>query len=489
MKKKSNKKRNDLTTSAQLAMPAVVRIHARGFSDTQWNALLDPRQIPIEEWTGSGFFIQLNGEEGWILTNGHVARSAHHLEIRSIFTSEEPFEVECIGLIPLLEPDVALLRLKKTEITRFKKIGKIKKIPFLKFGDSQKIRRGEEIKAIGYPLGMEEPNISAGEISNFIGGTPTTVERFVTDAAINPGNSGGPAISSDGTVLGINTAIILGANNISFITPIHLAENFLPLLHKGKHPSLPHFGAHLQRNSDANARFLKMPHCEGVIVAKSLKGGFAEKAQLVEGDVILSVNGFKIDRHGNVQDGTQYSRKHNLFDILQMNNPLKPAQLKVWRAGKTISLSAVPSPSLALTFPSQPLWAKRRYICLDGMIIQEVSEEIIEGLHQVYGIDPCFLYKEYVESNSHLIITHICPDSAAELLFIEIGDFVKTVNGTKVQNLRELEKCLDRENAKKSRKNSVLKTTSGLMASLKLEWNRKNPKPWGIKKPQEPASN
>lgn len=448
--------------------------------------MLDPRQVPSEEWTGSGFFIRWNNQEGWILTNGHVARSAHHLEIRSVYTSDEPFEVECVGLVPGLEPDVALLRFSEKELSRFKQFAKIKTLPFLKFGDSKKVRRGEPIKAIGYPLGMEEPNISAGEISNFIGGTPGTVERFVTDAAINPGNSGGPAISRNGEVLGINTAIILGANNISFITPIHLAENILPLLQQGKTPALPHFGAHLQRNSPPNAEYLKMKTCEGVIVAKVLPRGFAESAQLHQRDVILSINDQKLDRHGIVIEKNHHSRKHNLFDILQMNSPLEPVRMTLWRKGKIQKKKAYIKMSPPLTFPSQPLWGRMQFMCLEGMIIQELSFELVEALHQTYSIDPCFLFKEHLESKSKLLITHICPETAAEDLFIEVGDFVEKLNGQKIHSLKQLEKSLDESVKSKGPKVVVVETSSGLIATLPLKWNKEDPKPWGLRKPKEP---
>lgn len=468
-------------------MPAVVRIHCRGFSESQWSPLLDPRQVPIEEWTGSGFFIHCQGEEGWILTNGHVARSAFHLEIRSTLTSDEPFKVDCIGLVPGLEPDVALLKMSMGELKRFKKIAKIRKLPHLKFADSKKVHRGEVIKAIGYPLGMEEPNISAGEISNFIGGTPNSVERFVTDAAINPGNSGGPAINQRGEVLGINTAIILGANNISFITPIHLAQIIVPLLKQGKKPSLTHFGAHLQRNSERNSQFLKLKTCEGVIVSKVLLGGFAESAQLKPRDVILSINDLKIDRHGIVIDHKNLSRKQNLFDIMQMNPPSDPVRLTIWRNGKIVRKTSLIKSSPTLTFPSQPLWSQRRYICLEGIVIQEVSEELVEGLHQTYNIDPCFLFREYFESKANLLITHICPESVAEDLFLEVGDFVYSLNGKRIRGLRQFERELNRIAKRSSRSLVLLETSSGLIASLALDKNQKDEKKsWRIRKPQEP---
>jgi S1-C subfamily serine protease len=231
-----------------------------------------------------------------------------------------------------------------------------------------------------------------------------------------------------------------------------------------------------------------MKSCEGVIVSKVLPHGFAENAGLHQRDVILSVNGHKLDRHGIVIEKNHDVRKQNLFDILQMNPPLEPAHLTLWRKGKTIKKSALVKVSPTLTFPSQPLWSRMNFMCLEGIIIQEVSLELIEALHQTYGIDPCFLMREYLESKSKLLITHVCPETAAEDLFIEVGDFVDRLNGAKVQSLRQLEKALDGNIKTKGSKSILVETSSGLMANLILKWDRKEPKPWAIRKPQEPSN-
>lgn len=463
-----------LTRSAQKAMPSVVRIYCRGFSEIHLNSLLDPRQAEEDEWIGSGFFINFQNEEGWILTNSHVARSAVSLEIKTTLTSDEPFEVECVGLVPGLEPDVALLKMKEDSLIRFKKIAQIKKIPSLQFADSLGIRRGEEIKAIGYPLGMEEPNISTGEISNFISGTPGTVERFVTDAAINPGNSGGPAINKKGEVIGINTAIILGANNISFITPIHLVINILPLLAKGAKLSIPSFGVHFQRNSASNAEFLKMKTPQGLILAKVFPTSFAEKAGLQSGDVMMEINDLQVDRHGNVIQKSSSVRKQNVFDILQRNEPSKPLKLKIWRKGRLLKKSALLQQMPEITFKSQPLWSLRNYICLEGLIIQEVSHELVDALTQAYNIDVCFIYKDFKESRSQLLVTHVAANSLAEDLFMEVGDFVYKVNNQKVQNLEQLSHVLKKSllKSKKTKPEPLLiETSSGLIAQIHLKFD------------------
>jgi serine protease Do len=168
-------------------------------------------------WSGSGFFISYEGLEGHMVTNAHVVRNAVKVEISSMLTSEERFEAEVVGLVKNLEPDVALIKLSDGELQRFRKHA-IKDIEYLELREGASPSRGEEIKAIGYPMGMIEPNITGGEITNFVSGSEYSTERFVTNAAINPGNSGGPSISEDGRVVGLNTAVMTNADNIGFIT-------------------------------------------------------------------------------------------------------------------------------------------------------------------------------------------------------------------------------------------------------------------------------
>lgn len=131
-------------------------------------------------------------------------------------------------------------------------------------------------------------------MSNFIAGTD------VTDAAINPGNSGGPAVIRSPKVVGIKTAIIMGAEDIGFITPIHLLGNILELFLKRRSVGIFKLGDCIQKNSDMNARMLMVPTVEGIIVTKVFKGCPASAMGLQEFDITLEVNHHRLDRHGNV---------------------------------------------------------------------------------------------------------------------------------------------------------------------------------------------
>lgn len=437
-------------------LESVVRIQCRGYNDG--SSLLDPRVLVPEEWTASGFFIKINNEEGFILTNSHVARNAVSIEIRSVLTSDEPFHAEMIGAIPQYEPDIALIRLKATELKRFLALAKRRHCPYLEFADSQKITRGLEIKAVGYPLGMEEPNISGGEISNFISGTHETVERFVTDAAINPGNSGGPSINSAGKVIGINTAIVLGANNISFITPIHLAENILPALYGGEFPCLCQLGANIQRNSPMNALQLKQDKVEGVIITRIEKKSLAQAMGLRAQDVLLKFDHKKIDRHGNVL--VPKSRKQNLFDLLHAFRRDKAISLEVWRKGKRVSLQHQPRAAEPLFIRRMPIFKQRQYLNFEGLILQDVSLDILEAIENQFGLNMYMVYRDHILTKSQLILTHICENTLADEMFFEIGDFVTTVEGHPVKSLAHFCLLLKRE-WPKSKKTISIQMSSG----------------------------
>lgn len=446
------------------AMRGVVRVYARGFNEGDVRSILDPRFLVPEEWVASGFFFQVQGNEGYILTNGHVVRNAMQLEIMSILTSDELFRVEIVGLVSSLEPDIALLKLPAPELKRFLKIAKIRKLPFLKPFRTEKVRRGQPIKAIGYPLGMAEPNISGGEISNFISGSDQIMERLVTDAAINPGNSGGPSVTPQGRVVGINTAMAVPAANIGFITPIYMIYTVLSeFLNKGE-AKTPLLGIHFQKNSDSNRNFLGMKMTEGVIVTEVQKRSFAEKLGLRHADVIKGINNYKLDRHGNVRFEAGF-RKRSLYDILHSIPQSKPVVMHIFRKRKNLTLKAKRVDWEWSYFPSQPLISRRRFLYFSGMVIQELSDEIILALSALVDLDEIRSYKFYVEKKWRLIVTHIGSGTFAEEMGIEQGDMIALVQGHHVKSLEDFAKIVTNLLMNKS-ESILLDFASGALASI-----------------------
>jgi serine protease Do len=455
MKKKSYKKENQKYYNA---MNAVVRIHVKGILENNPREILDPRRTMHEEWVGAGFFIKIQNEEGFILTNGHVVKNSVHIEIRSMLTSEEPFKVVIVGLVESLEPDVALLKFSREELIRFKKIAKLKTLPFLEFANSENIRRGEDIKAIGYPLGMVEPNMSGGEISNFISGTPENVERFVTDAAINLGNSGGPTIMKNSKVIGLNTAIVLEATNIAFITPIHVVKNILPQLLNGEVVKLFSLGAFIQKNSSANAQYLNQEMVSGVIINKVLNKSLAKSAGLKRNDVILAIDGNFLDRHGNII-GDHFTHRKNIFDLLHGAKVGDVIHFTISRNGNQLNLESKLILRNEESINYVPLINLREFYVFEGLMLQNICTDILYSISEVFGVEETSLYRDYLDAGSHIIVTAIDEDSQSSELDLRVGDYITHINGKKVSRLRDFISNIKRINKLNSR--IILTTSSG----------------------------
>jgi serine protease Do len=462
--------KHDFPSTARIAMESVVQIHAQGFKEDEIGSFLDPRKLIPIRWNGSGFFVNLGKKSGLVFTNAHVVRNSYSLQLVSVLTSEERFNLELVGLIENLEPDLALCKLPERELKRFLKLAG--KIPHLPLADSEKIRRGQEIKAIGYPLGMDEPNISGGEITNFISGSQYGLERIVTNAAINPGNSGGPSINKDGEVVGINTAVVSDANNIGFITPVSYVKMATVNLLKQKKVVLSDIGSFYQKNSISNSKFLKASNEDGVILTDIFSDGMAEKGGLRKWDIITGINNFKFDRHGIVKEKEVF-RKRNLYDIIRLIPVGEEVKITFIRNGKTevAKVKSLPSPVWAIHH--KPIFSENYFYNFKGGIIQELSLELIEALSMIsLGRMGPYISK-YRSKRPCLVVTSIIDGSEFDQLGILAGDIIEKVNGHSIYSLKGLVKRLRAEKKEKKRNKRALihlETEDGKLGSFNFEF-------------------
>jgi serine protease Do len=415
---------------------AVVQIDVEGFNEGELFEVLDPRTIRTGNWSGSGSFIRIKNEEGFILTNAHVVKNGLKYRIRTMLTSEENFDVILIGMIETLEPDVALLKLPDYELIRIKKM--IGEIPFLELERDDLIKRDLSIKAIGYPLGMEEPNISTGKVTNFIFGSEDECERIVTDAAINPGNSGGPAVTEDGKIIGINTSIILDANNIGFITPASFVRIVLHNLTEGKETALTDLGGRFQKNSKDSAIYLNSPTNDGVIITTIFPNGLMAKSGLVPRDIVFKINEFEFDAHGIVKTKNVFRHK-NIYDVVRLIPLHSNITLEIIRGGQKITKNAE-----ALPFPEQNLRTtnnllKRKFISFKGMIIQEINFLIVQALAEFSPGKFDRFIELLAKDKRKLAVTFVSLNSFAEDIDIDLGDIISKINGTSIYSLLEVE--------------------------------------------------
>jgi S1-C subfamily serine protease len=278
--------------------PAVVNIYTRKQIVTRRQ--LDPfahrGMVPkrrVAESLGSGFIID---EQGHVLTNYHVVKNATEIGVRLL--DDRFFEAKLVGADP--KTDVALLRIElpqtSTDIA----------LPVIPLGDSQGLRVGDWVVAIGNPLGLTS-TVTAG-IASAIGrkGIPISKEMhyqdFIqTDASINPGNSGGPLINTDGEVVGINTAISAEGQGIGFAVPINMARDIVPQLKKSGHVERSWLGIYVDEVPTAVRRELALPEeVGGALVTRVVTGGPAEAANLRSGDIVLSIDGEPVDDAGQL---------------------------------------------------------------------------------------------------------------------------------------------------------------------------------------------
>lgn len=263
----------------------------------------------IEIGGGSGFIID---ESGIVITNRHVI-SDPKSEYIIITANDQKFGAEVIACDPT--SDIAVLRLKIIPET----IGKVKRLPVLSLGDSSKIELGESIIAIGNSLGLFRNTVSSGIISGLSRSIKAQINPasplqemrglIQTDAAINPGNSGGPLLNMKGQAIGINTAIVFGAENIGFAIPINTIRRDLKDLKKYGKIRRPLLGIRYMAIDDKIKNKLGLPVDYGSIIIEEdehtpgiIPNSPAEKARLREKDIILEFNGNKVTKEKNIQD-------------------------------------------------------------------------------------------------------------------------------------------------------------------------------------------
>ncbi len=237
-----------------------------------------PRKPFKAKSLGSGFVID---SSGYILTNNHVVENADEIVVK--LSNGKEFKAKVAGRDA--KTDIALIEIK----------GDAKDLPAVKLGDSNSLRVGEWVVAIGNPFGLEN-TVTVGIVSavgRHINQGP--YDNFIqTDAAINPGNSGGPLLNTKGEVVGINTAIFSrsGGNiGIGFAIPIDLAKEIVPQLKDKGKVTRGWLGVMIQKVTPDIAESLGLDESKGALVADVVKDGPAEAAGLKQGDVIVEFDG------------------------------------------------------------------------------------------------------------------------------------------------------------------------------------------------------
>ncbi|MCM1984836.1 HhoA/HhoB/HtrA family serine endopeptidase [Lyngbya confervoides] len=320
-----------VSTVVESAGPAVVRIEAatpgaKGFQGSMPREFLgnrgqeDPR---VQQGVGSGFVFSDRGE---IITNAHVVNGAD--EVTVTLKDGRSFTGQVLGADPVT--DLAVVKIDAQNL------------PTVRFGDAQRLQPGEWAIAIGNPLGLDNTVttgiISAlGRSSGQLGIPDQRVEFIQTDTAINPGNSGGPLLNARGEVIGVNTAIIQGAQGIGFAIPVNTVQKIAQQLIATGEVQHPYLGIQmatltpdLRQRLAAENQNLPVSVDQGVLVAGVLPNSPAARAGLRTGDVIQSLG----DRPVQTAEGVQ-----RLVEDSTIGQSLP---LNINRGGQSVALTVRP---------------------------------------------------------------------------------------------------------------------------------------------------
>ncbi|HLG19808.1 MAG TPA: DegQ family serine endoprotease [Bdellovibrionota bacterium] len=342
---------------------------------------------------GSGFILN---SAGYIVTNNHVVEQAEKVKV--VLADDSEFEAKVVGRDP--KTDVALLKIEPKNVS----------LKSVVLGDSDRMRVGEVVVAIGNPFGLSN-SVTQGIVSakeRSIGAGP--YDDFIqTDASINPGNSGGPLLDLQGEVIGINAAIVSsgagGSVGIGFAIPINLAKKVLLSLRETGKVVRGRLGVLIQKVGAEHAAALKLPDKTGALVSDVQEDSPAKKAGIKVGDVVTRF------------DGKRIKDWHEL-PIAVANTPVgKKVQVEVIRDGKqmTFSVTIVELKDEEVeTSTSGPVGSDRL-----GMTVQKLTPEMASSLDVDKNLEA-------------VVVTEIDPNGAAYAKGIRQGDIILEVNRKRV---------------------------------------------------------
>jgi len=346
---------------------------------------------------GSGFIID---KDGFIVTNNHVIEDAEEIEVK--LKNGQEYKAEIIGRDSITV--IALIKIKPP-----------KGLSVLNLGQSDRLRIGEWVVAIGNPFGLEN-TVTAGIVSakgRVIGSGP--YDDFIqTDASINPGNSGGPLLNLNGEVIGINTAIIRSGQGIGFAVPISLARSIIEQLKNDGEVTRGWLGVAIQNLSEELAEYYKIKNKEGVLVMEVFEGDPADTAGIKPKDIILKVNGKKTNT------------THDLTRLIADLGVNDTATIEVFRGGRTktfkVKIAKRDEDKLVSKSPESP--AKDEL----GLKVADLSEEIANRLN--------------LTEDEGVIVIEVASGSQGDKAGIEVGDIIKEINHKQVEKVESYRRII-----------------------------------------------
>jgi serine protease Do len=346
---------------------------------------------------GSGFIID---EEGFVVTNNHVIEDADQIKVK--LKDEREYDATIVGRDP--NTDIALLKIDSGQ-----------NLPTVKLGDSDQLKVGQWVVAIGSPFGLEH-TVTAGIVSakgRVIGSGP--YDDFIqTDASINPGNSGGPLLNLNGEVVGINTAIVASGQGIGFAIPVNLAKGIIVALKTEGEVTRGWLGVAIQDLSGEMADYYEVENKKGVFVMDVFEGDPADKAGIKPKDIILEVNGQKIK-----------SSRH-LTSLIAGIPVGETVKIKILRDGKekTVRVKIVKRDEDKLASRGRPKEQAEEF----GIRVSNLTPEMAQRLN--------------ISETSGVVVTEIQSGSKGEEADIRVGDIIKEINRRPIESVSDYQEIL-----------------------------------------------
>ena len=365
----------------------------------------------IQRGLGSGVIVS---PEGYILTNNHVVDGANEVTVE--LPDRRSFTAKVVGTDPA--SDLAVVKIDA------------KDLPTLPFGDSDAVRIGDVVLAVGNPLGVGE-TVTSGIISakgRTTPGDPDAYEDFLqTDAPINHGNSGGALVNTSGQLIGINSQILTpsdGNIGLGFAIPSNMARNVMDQLIKNGSVRRAKLGVTVQGVTPDMASALGLTSAKGALVSNVEDGSPAAKAGIHQGDVITQYNGKP------VADSNQ------LRNEVSSTTPGSTVTMQVMRDGKTDTVKATLgelSTNRQRSSSSSESRGQGKY----GMSVQPLTPDLAEEA----GVP---------RSTQGVLVTDVDPSGIAAESNVQPGDVIVKVNNEPVKSVDELKSALDRNDGKPS---------------------------------------
>jgi serine protease Do len=359
----------------------------------------------VPRGVGSGFIIS---QDGYVLTNTHVVDGASEVYVK--LTDKREFKAKVIGADK--RTDVAVLKIEGG------------KLPRLNIGDSEKIKAGEWVIAIGSPFDLDN-TVTAGIVSAKARDTGDYLPLIQTDVAVNPGNSGGPLINMRGEVIGINSQIYSrsgGYMGISFAIPIDEAMRVVEQLKSSGKVTRGRIGVQIGEVSKDVAESIGLPKAQGALVSRVESGGPAEKAGLQDGDVILKFNGVAVEKSSD------------LPRMVGVTKPGSKAVVSVWRKGAarevTVMIAEVEADKSAQKADKKS------------------KKEQASNLLGIYVSDLSDAQRKEVPGGQGVAIDSV--DGAAAQVGLRAGDIILTMNNADVKDAKQFAAMLAKLDPKKA---------------------------------------